>query len=201
MSTENEINILIEKNTPRQLAEQLQFYKNLDRIGNVYYQHIPNEYVSLRQMLYDAMPTKIDLLKKMLNISFTKTPKNQERSIQKYNIHRTLLILANKLAVEYRKEYKTCATRIKQHKHTDEILDGKIGMSNCYPKKYIKHVKEFLKHYPIEKWVNEFVSKIRNDFTQVIQDEVEKYQCKYCEKVIMKNSRTGHIKVCKKKPN
>lgn len=200
MSTEDEIKIIMEKYTPRQLAEKLQFYKNLDRIGNVYYQHIPHGYVSLRQMLYDAMPTKIDLLKKMLNISFTKTPNEQQRSIQKYNIHRTLLILANKLAVEYKKEHKTCAPRIKQHKHTDEILDGKIGMSNFYPKKYIKYVKEFLKYYPIDSWVYEFVPKIRNDFTQVIQDEVEKYQCKYCEKVILKNSRTGHIKVCKKKP-
>jgi len=198
MSTEDEINKLMQTKTTRELAEQLQFYKNLDKIGNVYYQHIPQKHFSLRHMLYQAMPTQIDLVKKTLNISFQKTPNNQQRSLKKYNIHRTLLVLANKLAVEYRREFKACAPRIKQHKKTDELLDGKIGMSNCYPEKYIKYVKEFLKFHPIEKWINNLVSQFENDFSTVIQDDIEKYKCNRCDKVIKKNSRAGHMKSCKK---
>lgn len=196
-----ELNILLQNNTKEELAEQLMFYKHLERQGNIYHIKLPHNHHSVVQLLKMATLYSDDQLKEMLDFSFMKNDRTQSRSITKYNKHRNFLNLSKSLANQYYHEYKCCSPRIKGNISTDQILDFRSNVKNVYPYKYIDVVKIFLKNYPIEKWhINKSSICTSNDkhFTLKIIENQEKFECNYCEICLIKSSRKRHLKCCKK---
>jgi len=190
-----ELEILVNKYTKEQLAEQLLFYKDLDRKGNVYYEYPPEDHFSVRQLIKMVCPGKeTDIL---LNCSFTKNDKNQKRDIGKYNTHKNILNLANKLSRYYVKDYKTSAPRTKGYKETNELLDCKSSICNWYPSSYIKYVREYINSNPIKEWYKGSKDELEDKFNTTTVDNVVKYICITCNKHLLKDSRRRHLITCK----
>jgi hypothetical protein len=198
-----EIELLIKKYTVLELAEQLKFYKDLENVGNVYYQEVPQEHHSLIDLIKMASPEiHPNEMSIMLDMKFTNTVKSQFRKREKYNINKNLLRLAIQLSQDYKAEHsnRSCP-RVKNgktQKSTHELLNGKSGSHNTYPGTYVKKVKSYLKKYPLKHWCDFVIEEIEG--YNVIEDIGElKYQCIYCEKILKKKSRNNHKKICKGK--
>jgi len=191
-----EIAILLSNNTKEELAEKLQHFEHLKRIGNVYDNEMPINHCSVVELIQMATGYHKETLSELLNFGFNKNANSQFRSISKFNKQRNLLNLSMNLAHAYQREYECCAPRIKGSITTDQILDCRSNVKNVYPMSYIKHVKSFLEHNPIEKWHKKNSSSdIDKHFTK--QEDSEKFQCKYCKRLLKKNSRKKHLQSCK----
>jgi len=191
-----EIAILLSNNTKEELAEKLAFYEDLVRSGNVYFKEPPVDHSSVVELLKMSTGISSEQLSALLDFGFHKNADSQFRSISKVNKQRNFLNLSMKLAKTYFREHQCCSPRIKGSITTDEILDCRSNVKNVYPMSYIKHVKSFLEHNPIEKWHKKNSSSdIDKHFTK--QEDSEKFQCKYCKRLLKKNSRKKHLQSCK----
>lgn len=190
-----EVQTLVDNNSKIELAEQLAFYKNLDRKGNVYYLEPPEGHHSLNEFLQFATGYDRKQLIELLDMGFTKTDKSQRRSIQKYNRQANLLALASLLSQKYVFEHNgEHCPRVKGSKKTSELLECKSGLKNYYPSAYLKDVKQFLNYHPITEWCNNYKGKVMEDFEEICIDGETKYKCTRCLSVMKKNSRSGHRK-------
>ena len=191
-----ELKILLDKYTKEQLAEQLLFYKDLDRKGNIYYEYAPKDYFSVRQLIKIVCP---DIsTDNLLNCSFIKNDKNQKRDIGKYNTHKNILNLASKLSRKYAKEYKTSTPRTKGNKETRELLNCKSSICNWYPASYVKYVREYINYNPIEEWCKGCKDELEDKFIKTTINNTVKYNCVTCKKTLMKDSRRKHLHSCNK---
>jgi hypothetical protein len=171
-------------------------YRDLERQGNVYHNKVPLNYKPLISLL--EIETKIpkEKLFEIINMKFKKTEKTQSRSIEKYNTQYHLLRLATFLSTIYNKEFKSCTPRVKISKKTKELLDCKSGLRNVYPINYTKYIKEFLVKYPLEKWCLKYVATDDiKGFEEVTIDNIIKYKCLTCDKLLLKVSRKSHLKI------
>jgi hypothetical protein len=185
MSTD--FTIIVEK-----LREKLAFYDNLNRIGNVYLEYIPDKYSTLVDLLIMAEPDQKDFIQRMLKFGFTLNSTHQTRNLKKYNKHRKYLQLSHHIASIYKNEHGgACAVRVKNKVHKSEILEGKTGMKNVYPNTYIKQIREFLKRYPLKNW-----NKNNLDDSFTYHKELKLYECMICENKVNKNQRNKHLKKC-----
>jgi len=192
-----EVQTLVDKYSKIELAEQLAFYKELERKGNVYYLDRPKGHYTLNEFLQFATGYNREQLKILLDMGFTKTDKSQRRSIKKYNRHSNLLALASLLSQKYVFEHKgEHCPRVKGSKKTSELLDCKSGFKNYYPSSYLDDVKQFLNNHPIKEWCDDYKGKVMEDFEEVCVDGETKYKCTRCgsSSIMKKNSRSGHRK-------
>jgi hypothetical protein len=182
----------LESKTHEELRVELTFFKDLHMKGNVYLEETPVDHLSIVELLLLAEPDNEDYINSMLNFGFKLNTTHQTRNIKKFNKHRKLLELSHHIASEYKKEYKCCAIRVKKTVHKGDILCGKTGMKNVYPKKYIENIKNFLKLNPLKNW-----DKNELDYSFKYIEKVDLYECIICENNIKKNERKRHLKSCK----
>ena len=177
-----------------QLVKQLAFFKNLERIGNVYYQSIPDSCSTMIELLEIASGYDAPTLKELLNLCFVKNDKSQTRCIEKYNKHSNLMGLAKYLSNEYsRQNAGAMPPRIKTSKSTEEILSCRSGLKNYYPTHYVVYIKIFLKNHPLNTWHLKYTGCVIDGFENLNNGS---YNCLKCEITLKKNSRRTHKKMC-----
>ena len=183
---------LIAHLTQEEKDSQLITYKRLERNGNLYYDiKLINTY-TLRELIYLAGSFDENTVKILLNCGFELTKNGQSRSLEKYNIHSNILILSKLLATTYAKNNNNAKCyRIKRNKKTEDLLNGKSGLSLCYPKSYLGLVQEYLKNNPLNTW---HINLMDNEFDYIIDSD--KWECKLCDKILTRKSRESHFNKC-----
>jgi hypothetical protein len=185
-------NELIAHLTQEEKDAQLIRYKIEDFNGNVYHDEKLNDTFSLRELIFLAGSYNEKTIKGLLDCSFEITKNVQSRSLEKYNIHSNILILSKKLATTYSKQNNNAKCyRIKRHKSTKDLLDAKSGLSLCYPQSYLGLVKEYLEKNPLNKW---HINLMDYEFNYLI--ESDKWQCKICERIVLRKTRECHFNKC-----
>jgi hypothetical protein len=204
-----ETKILLEKFNKEELAEQLAFYKKLERKGNVYYEYLPSGHCSLRMLIEMACikdHTKEEI-NSLLIMKFKKvlvTKKNsvkQTRCVANYNRHSNMLRLSGLLSVLYKRQHngKSCPRIKNEHlsKTTEELLDCRSGSHNCYPISYLGNVKNYMKFHPLKEWHLEHLKTetIIDGYDKITYTNGEvKYKCTNCSVILKAASRKAHTK-------
>jgi hypothetical protein len=168
------------------------YYKIKDFNGNVYHDEKLNNTYSLRELIFLAGSYDEKTIKGLLDCGFSLNKYGQSRSLEKYNIHSNILTLSKQLATTYSKNNnnKKCY-RIKRQKTTNDLLNAKSGLSLCYPQSYLGLVQEYLKKNPLNKW---HINLMDYEFIYLI--ESDKWQCKICERIILRKTRECHFNKC-----
>lgn len=215
---EDQTNILVKNYSPKSLARQLAYYKDLDRHGNVYHKVPLEGTYSVTQLLNtvvtndkkygDTPQERLVLYKKMMNMNFEKTEKNQYRSMLKFHRHTHLVALSGYLSRIYsRNNNKTKCYRVKGVITSKEITDGKVSIRNFYPAEYVKYVRKFLEDHPPKNWDKNFSTSEHLEYFQKIfttnsdGTTITKYKCNLCNnnRLILEKSTKNHFKKCKDK--
>lgn len=202
----DQLKLYMKNKTHLECARLCIYYQELERSGNVYLLDVPVNHISLIELIklvyVPKDPECVYTVSELLDMKFMNDENNNQfREGKKYNRNNNLMCLASSLSVQYKKEFngQSCprVKNCKTQKNTSQLLNGKSNCHNCYPYHYIEKVRAFLKEKPLEDWDVCFgitgFDEVKDESTGEI-----KHKCIDCDRILKKNSRHNHKKVCKK---
>ena len=137
----------MKEKTILELDQQIDVYRSLKDVGNVYNTEQSDDTKTFRQLinLY-VLPKHRHLLK--FGLEETECG-GQYRSKEKKLRLSHYLTLSKRLAVQYKKDTGKVPTRFKGQIETDDMVKGKSGMGNEYPEYYKKYIEDYLAEHPV----------------------------------------------------
>jgi hypothetical protein len=192
----DELNKLLYKQAEiiKSLKEQLSRFNKLDKKGNVYSDKREGDKLTFLELISEVLGSDMKKYWKYFNFSLRDTKDGgQYRSRKQRLILTKYLKLTKLLARQHYKEFNKTASRFKGLIKIGDMVKGKVGIYNEYPKNYTQYISQYIDENPLEEWANYpmYISEVISD-----TDTMNVF-CSKCEKTFQYASLSSHLKTKK----